>query len=208
IAEYQYDGRNRRIVKLKPNGANWDRRDYYHTQEWQVVEERELLNTASKTTAATTPKFQWVWDPRYVDTPILRDENKDGDGDCIDGTDQRIYYAHDANYNVTALVTAAGTVVERYAYDPYGRAYVFTAAWAPQASTIYNNEILFAGYRLNPETGLYQVRNREYHPTLGRWAQRDPLKYIDSANLYEYVRGDPLNRTDPPGTGPCDKWEE
>jgi YD repeat-containing protein len=28
---------------------------------------------------------------------------------------------NDANMNVTALVDESGTVVERYAYDPYGR---------------------------------------------------------------------------------------
>ncbi|MCX5673955.1 MAG: hypothetical protein NTX87_03010 [Planctomycetota bacterium] len=28
VAEYRYDGLNRRITKLLPNGSNWDRTDY------------------------------------------------------------------------------------------------------------------------------------------------------------------------------------
>jgi RHS repeat-associated protein len=200
IAEYKYDGLNRRIVKLKPNGVNWDRRDYYYSCQWQVAEERELLNTASKTTVATVPKFQWVWGTRYIDEVVLRDENKDGDGDCVDGTDQRLYYAQDANWNVTSLVDTAGTVVEHVLYDAYGKHTLYNAAWsATQASSLYNNEVLFSGYRLDPETGLYQVRNRAYHPALGRWVQRDPLGYVDGLNLYDYVSSNPINAVDPLG---------
>ncbi len=200
IAEYKYDGLHRRTVKLKPNGANWDRRDYYYTCEWQVVEERELLNTASKTTVATVPKFQWVWGIAYIDEVVLRDENKDGDGDCVDGTDQRLYTCQDANFNVTALVDTAGTVVERVLYDAYGKHALWNAAWsATQSSTLYNNEVLYAGYRVNQESGLYQVRNRDYHATLGRWVQRDPIGYQDGMNLYEYSSSAPVSRRDPSG---------
>ncbi len=202
IAEYKYDGLHRRTVKLKPNGANWDRRDYYYSCEWQVVEERELLNTASKTTVATVPKFQWVWGVTYIDEVVLRDENKDGDGDCVDGTDQRLYPTQDGNWNVTALVDTAGTVVERVLYDAYGKHALWNPAWsATQSSTLYTNEVLYAGYRLNPESGLYQVRNREYHPTLGRWVQRDPMGYDDGMNLYQYVSSSPASTVDPMGLG-------
>jgi RHS repeat-associated protein len=202
IAEYKYDALGRRTAKLKPNGVNWDRRDYYYNGEWQVAEERELLNTASKTTAATVPKFQWIWGTRYVDEVVLRDENKNGDGDCTDAgpTDQRIYYCQDANMNVTALLDAAGAVVERTIYDAYGRHVLYNAAWsATQASTLYRNEVLFTGYRLDPESGLYQVRHRHYHSTLGRWVQRDPLGHHDSMNLYEYVVSHPTSGMDPFG---------
>ena len=63
-------------------------------------------------------------------------------------------------------------------------------------TTVYRNEVLFAGYRLDPESGLYQVRNRHYHPTLGRWTQRDLVKYQDSLNLYQYVSSNPVARVD------------
>jgi RHS repeat-associated protein len=199
IALYQYDGIHRRIAKLKPNGSNWDRVDYYYTAGWQVVEERSATALADTQTVATVPSVQWVWDPRYVDAPILRDQNKDGDGSCTGPADQRLYYVQDANWNTTALLTTAGAVVERYAYTPYGQASVFTASWATQSPTIYSNEVLFAGYRLDPETQLYHVRQRAYHSSLGRWLQRDPIGYKDSMDLYEYIRSAPVMYTDPTG---------
>jgi hypothetical protein len=39
----------------------------------------------------------------------------------------------------------------------------------------------------------------EYHPTLGRWMQRDPLGYVDGANLYEYGTSSPTDKLDPMG---------
>ncbi|MBE3097123.1 MAG: hypothetical protein IMZ44_08325 [Planctomycetes bacterium] len=82
--------------------------------------------------------------------------------------------------NVTALVNASGAVVERYVYDPYGKVTILDgttggqtewAADADQKSDV-DNEILYCGYRFDPESGLYHVRHRSYHPTLGRWRTR------------------------------------
>jgi len=41
----------------------------------------------------------------------------------------------------------------------------------------------------------------EYHPTLGRWLQRDPIGYADGMGLYEYVGGRPVVMLDPQGLG-------
>lgn len=46
---------------------------------------------------------------------------------------------------------------------------------------------------------MYLVRNREYHPTLGRLTTRDPGGYVDGPNLVQYVRGSPIDSTDPLG---------
>jgi RHS repeat-associated protein len=59
--------------------------------------------------------------------------------------------------------------------------------------------VLYAGYRLDPESGLYQVRFRHYHPTLGRWVQRDPIGYHDGMGLYEYCRSNPVMGVDSTG---------
>jgi len=58
-------------------------------------------------------------------------------------------------------------------------------------TTDWDNEILYCGYRLDAETGLYHIRFRMYHPTLGRRAQRDVLGYLDAMNLYQYTLSDP-----------------
>ena len=38
---------------------------------------------------------------------------------------------------------------------------------------------------------LNATRYRNYHPTLGRWIERDPAGYLDGPNLQAYVSGAP-----------------
>ncbi|MBM4018394.1 MAG: RHS repeat-associated core domain-containing protein [Planctomycetes bacterium] len=198
VAEYRYDGLNRRIAKLIPNGNNWDRTDYYYNEAWQCLEERCGANQQSKDTVATAVKVQYLWDVRYVDAPVLRWRDTGGDPDL----DETLYFCNDANMNVTALVDGTagsqteGEVVERVTYDPYGKPTFFTPDWSESSSQSWlDNEILYCGYRFDPETGLYHVRHRHYHPTLGRWASRDG-EYWDGPSLYEYVTGSPLTYAD------------
>ena len=104
--------------------------------------------------------------------------------------------------NVTTLVNASGDAQERVMYDPYGRPTFMDGNWnGAGGSSGKENRILFAGYFFDEESGLYHVRNRMYHPTLGRWMQRDPAGYVDGMSLYEYVAGDPIGGIDPWGLG-------
>jgi hypothetical protein len=43
---------------------------------------------------------------------------------------------------------------------------------------------------------------RWYDPATGRWLQRDPIRYIDGMNAYQYVVSNPLRHTDPRGLQP------
>jgi len=76
VAEYRYDGLNRRIAKMvrKTVSGNerWDRTDYYYNESWQVLEERFGLEQTGKDDVATAVKVQWLWDIRYIDAPVLR----------------------------------------------------------------------------------------------------------------------------------------
>jgi len=133
----------------------------------------------------------------------LHDGNTDGDldGGSEEG-DNTLYYTTDANWNVTALVDAeTGEVVERYMYDPYGKATVCEEDWTPREdnASAVANDVLYGGYRWDFETGLYQVRSRPYQPTLGKWMQRDPSGYGNMMSLYEYTDSSPLGHLDPLG---------
>jgi RHS repeat-associated protein len=108
---------------------------------------------------------QYVWGANYIDAAVVRWHDGNLDGDLNDQGDNTLYYTYDGNFNVTALVEPDGDVVERYDYDPYGNG----PGWGS-----YSNEILFCGYR-RAEGGLYYVRNRYYHPRLGRWMSREPM---------------------------------
>ena len=205
VATYKYDAAGRRIRKLTGDpGAPTNTYDYFFNNAWQIVEVRKDGLTEANLYE------QFVWSLRYIDSPILRDRDavpETGDlGKSGSGLDERLYYTTDANMNVTALVDTDGAVVERYVYDAYGKATIYEADWSDEVDwdDSKKNEILYCGYRYDPESNMYQVRNRYYHPTLGRWAQRDPGGYVDGMNLYEYVRSSPVGYVDPDGSETLD----
>jgi len=167
---------------------------YFYNRGWQVLETRDTT-TESDQPESLQPVYQYVWSPRYIDAPILRDENTDADGLC---DDERIYYLGDANFNVTTLVDTGGDAVERYIYNPYGVLTVYDATWANiRSDSSYDIEYTYTDRRLDLETGLYYCRHRVYHSQLGRFASRDPLEVDDSP--YRYVGNSPTNATDPSG---------
>ena len=98
--------------------------------------------------------------------------------------------------NRPLVIDHCSLIFERSA-DAYGNTLIFTAPdttgnwWGDGVvqSDYGANEIIYCGYRYDPETQLYYVRNRTYSPFLGRWIQRDPIGYAGGINLYEYVGG-------------------
>ncbi|MCX5647514.1 MAG: RHS repeat-associated core domain-containing protein [Planctomycetota bacterium] len=198
IARYEYDALNRRTKEFINADTDDDFdsfRHFYYTFGWQLLETR-LSDSENTEPQTLQPEVQYVWSARYLDAPVLRDKNTDTDDLC---DDQRLYYANDANMNVTALLATDGTPLERYVYDPYGKVTIYDDDWSETRNTSsYDNSILFCGYYHDWETGLYHVRNRYYHPHLG-WITRDPAGYADGMSLYEYCRSGPLGVTDAMG---------
>jgi RHS repeat-associated protein len=185
-AIYQYDGLKRRSVKQTyTGGVLSETRHYFYSSNWQVVEER--VGTA------TAAERQFVWGLRYVDDLVLRDRDATGSGTLS----ERFYALQDANWNVTALADATGVVQERYAYDAYGVPSVLTGLFGARSTSLYAWEVRYAGYRWDAESGLYYVRHRQYHPSLGCWTHRDPD--IRELNLFCYVRNNPIRYTDQAG---------
>ncbi len=205
IATYLYDAMNSRVRKTISNGGLAGNIPNETTdnlwQGWQTVEERDPFGGTGST---DTSIKQYIWGS-YID-------------ECIQLTTYTIlgtqslaagayYLLQDLLFRAVALTNSTGGIVEAYDTDAYGNTLIFTG---PGADGIWfanddvqsgygANEIIYCGYRYDPETELYYVRNRTYRPTLGRWIQRDPIGYVGGVNLYEYVESNPVNAVDPWG---------
>ena len=180
-AAYSFDGTNRRITKTLADATTTD---YFYNQKWQVVEER--TRDASGTLTSTN---QYVWDQSYIDSPVVRFQT-------ANGSTQALYYAWDADHNVTATIDATGSVVGRYAYDAYGNTRAYSPTWTNPAAPTESGP-LYCGYFFDAETGNYLARNRFYSVTLATWLSRDPI--ASTTNLYCYCGDSPTDKTDPSG---------
>ncbi len=110
------------------------------------------------------------------------------------------YYAHENSIgSVCALTDSAGNVVERYQYDPFGNTTVTL-----NGNT--GNRYRFHAAYFDDETGLIHMRNRAYHPWLGRFIQRDPIGIWEDGGNYgngvAFVANQPINLVDPEGYAP------
>src|SRR5262249_1158883 len=97
--------------------------------------------------------------------------------------------------------SAAGAVVERFVYDPYGAVTVLDASWAVRAGgSAYGWVYGQQGLRYDGISGLYHARRRDFSPTLGRWAQEDPLSFVaGGGNPYRFEGNGPAGSLDPSG---------
>jgi RHS repeat-associated protein len=186
IAEYTYDGRSFRTMKTAAGTS----RHYYHSRDWQVLEERVGSSIAADR--------QFAWGLRYIDDLVLRDRSgstpSDGTGE------ERLYTLHDSSWNVVAVTDRAGSTQERYGYSVYGRITALSATYLSRGDSAIDWHNLYTGREMLAETGIYCYRARYYNPIIGRLNSRDPIGYGSGDwNLYRYVFNRPVGNTDPKG---------
>ncbi|HWS87495.1 MAG TPA: RHS repeat-associated core domain-containing protein [Pyrinomonadaceae bacterium] len=113
----------------------------------------------------------------------------------IDGTWSVSYYGYDGHGSVRSLTDTSGAVTDTYTYDAFGTL-ISRAGATP-------NEYLYAGERLDAETGMYHLRARYMRPDTGRFWSMDEYEghNSDPLTLHKYLYGasDPVNKVDPSG---------
>jgi RHS repeat-associated protein len=112
----------------------------------------------------------------------------------------------DALGSVIALSDEHGKLVEAYRYTPYGESYGPGASDEAPAETS-ENPIRFTGQYLDSESGLYNMRAREYDPETGRCLETDPASCDEGGacgSVYVYVDDRPTVKTDPSGMCPIE----
>jgi RHS repeat-associated protein len=89
------------------------------------------------------------------------------------------------------VIDDGGSLVNREEYTPYGE-----TSFGSFALKRYR----FTGKERDEESGLNYHSARYYAPWSARWVSCDPKGPVDGTNVYQYVRGNPLNAVDPTGT--------
>jgi len=107
------------------------------------------------------------------------------------------FYMYNGHADVTALLKQDGTVAATYYYDAFGN------LEPDGTSGNVNNNITYAGYQYDKETGLYYLNARMYDPKIARFLQQDTytgdLNDPLSLNLYTYCVNNPISYVDPTG---------
>jgi RHS repeat-associated protein len=94
--------------------------------------------------------------------------------------------------------TANGAVAQRMDYDSFGQVLADTSPGFQPFG--------FAGGLYDRDTGLVRFGARDYDPSVGRWTNKDPIRFDGGLNLYEYVSGDPVNGIDATGLASPYAW--
>jgi RHS repeat-associated protein len=103
----------------------------------------------------------------------------------------RVDYHRDQLGSTRLVTDDTGGEVAEFSYHSWG-------AWSHVTGNAARPKLGWTGQYLDVETGWYHLRNRTYDPTTGQFLTRDPIEAVTGAP-YNYVNGDPANRTDPLG---------
>ena len=102
----------------------------------------------------------------------------------------RSYFHADRQGSVIAKSDNTGAVTGRFDYGPFG-----------ESAVLSGTSFGYTGQRYDAESGLYYYKTRYYSPVIGRFLQPDTIGYGDGLNMYAYVNNQPMDVTDPLGTG-------
>lgn len=108
------------------------------------------------------------------------------------------YFEKNAQHDVTRIFDASGNFVSEYFYDAWGNIISITG----NKDVAYANPFRYRGYYFDNESGLYYLQSRYYDSYTGRFLNADKFELlgIDSFNLFNYCKNNPVMLLDYEGT--------
>ena len=184
--EFKYDYLNRRIEKkvYTWNGSSWTPdstvKFIYKSGEHCLLAELDTSNNVLRS---------YFWGLDLTDTLY----GAGGTGGMLMVGDGSNTYAAGTDYNgnLTTLTNlSTGSIVAAYEYSAFGETLRETGTFAS------DNPFRSATHFTDKESGLVYYGLRYYHPSKGRFINRDPLGEAGGLNLYGFVGNDPVNSWD------------
>ena len=108
---YNKNGNMTSIPRTPAPNPDWAN---FTADQWTSFTPDQWSNLEERIGTFTTPAEHHIWGVQYIDNLICRDRSTTGT------LNERLYAMQDANWNVTGIVSASGSVAERYEYDPCG----------------------------------------------------------------------------------------
>jgi RHS repeat-associated protein len=222
LARYQYDHRGLRISKTVGSAVNKGAQNTEFTQFTLYDESRQPL---AELNGQGQIQRQYIWladlPLAVIDTPqgkalgVQRNALQQVWADMQQitagwlGSGSGTVWLHTNHLGAPEAATdAAGQVVWRASYAPFGAATVIAASTSASTKdgvtgaafgAVFQLNLRLPGQIFDPETGLHHNRQRYYDPQHGQYLTPDPLGTPDGPNPYAYVAFNPLTNIDPDG---------
>jgi RHS repeat-associated protein len=179
LIEYVIDGQNRRIGK-KIDGVL--------TKAWLY---KDQLKPIAELDGAGNLVGRFVYGSKTNTPDVVMKYN----GGVV--TTYRVISDHLGSPIMAVNVNNSADVPFKAEYSAFGERNLTSGAlsadWMPFG---------FAGGIYDADTGLTRFGARDYDAVIGRWTAKDPMRFVASKNLYEYVWNDPTNLVDLTGLAP------
>jgi RHS repeat-associated protein len=179
-ATFDYDGNSRRVRKFNSTGSG-STVIFVYDQAGQLLGEYDSAGNAVREYVwlGATPVAVFMPDPASSANP------------------PPVYYIHADHLDTPRVVLDPSNNVRwRWLAEPFGT----TAPEDNPASLgAFAFSLRFPGQYADAETGLAYNYFRHYDPSIGRYAQSDPIGLVGGINTYAYVQGNALSYIDPNG---------
>ncbi len=176
-----YDAKSHRVKKVTPNATTT-----FFYDDWNLVEERIVYADN------TTSTIRYFWGKDLSGT--LQGAGGVGGLLAVSLNGAFCVPFYDCNGNIMGYVDESGSVVARYAYDPFGNP--LTPGGIGSSFNGYDLiDYLNVGFSTkyhDREVGLIAYQLRSYSPALGRWLNRDPIEEEGGVNIFVFCRNNPL----------------
>ena len=191
-ASYVYDAAGQRVRKVIASANGTRRSERIYLGGFEIY--REFAPTAPASTLKRETLH--VMDDKQRIALVETETVTDGDAVTAPVPLQRHQLGNHLG-SASVELAADGALISYEEYHPYGTT-AFQAGRSAAETSL--KRYRYIGKERDEESGLCYHGARYYAPWLSRWTACDPLSVRDGPNLYMYVSGNPIRRSDPGGT--------